>query len=945
LDVLLNAMEDVLNDLMVWVITEVSKNRTAADSSYYMHAWNATYTWLKAGVKYLENTAQAALKNSESKDANYLGAIAGSSVCVASVTGKELNKRQRYVTTNTWENAIKEQGCPYIGVQETGNAGEDLQYFIFGFNIAVLDIVVKSNCPSLLEKKGYESMMFSGCGVFQSCKGGGFGDTWLGFTAGMAIGNTMLACILEATKSEAALAAPIIQQGKAWFAGGVSMIGHLRTKLSVWNYTDGGGKIVAVDMPSNEVAFVNWKLPVAKKDADAGKGPFANWCHNSQYVSLSARVNLGVLIYDGDYYDLPQNGSDMSTTLLSSPWGYDVGGTALLRVALNLSHIPVVGKYLPNIAPITLAQADMLFTTGTNIAGLPAGLYLYAQTNVVAVLIDVAINIFQAIGPTLIDGVVGLIGYYPGINITKASTWIVDKLKSLKKQGDGFLGGQNSSIAVSMNLGWDGGLLNVVAFSYGFRLGWGPGGHWDGCIGHCAADRGSASVGALGTASARIENGTPQWPSLDDTLQKTTALVGGWTAHMTRVHNEFMAQEAWISRGLRRRSADHPRSEAEAQLIVEAHAKRAKAWVHAQSGSNSTTLPVTSHFEMLGDLQTMFLHWAFGDGTVFKIASAIVNGTELLVTEAYDIAGKFLAVVSAAKADIEDVASAIWNSSAVKATRAWLVQHADELEHSLLGVWAKMKDGVADVEKEGALVWHGAENVTASCLLGDGSDSCEAAVKGVMTDMFNDYTVPEGDKCEWQTIGSQCADGNLCINGVCTGPLGCGAACMWHDTGSECANHDDGVSCNDGMCSDGLCGRPVGYACTWSTVGTSCNSGLVCINDHCAEPLGCGAACMWHDTGSECANNDDGVSCNDGMCSDGLCGRPVGYACTWSTVGTSCNSGLVCINDQCAEPLGCGAACTWHDTGSECASGSSCDTGKGWISEHGGVTSGTCSCG
>ena len=144
----------------------------------------------------------------------------------------------------------------------------------------------------------------------------------------MAIGNTMLACILEATKSEAALAAPIIQQGKAWFAGGVSMIGHLRTKLSVWNYTDGGGEIVAVDMPSNEVAFVNWKLPVAKKDADAGKGPYANWCHNSQYVSLSAQVNLGVLIYDGDYYDLPQNGSDMSTTLLSSPWGYDVGGTA-----------------------------------------------------------------------------------------------------------------------------------------------------------------------------------------------------------------------------------------------------------------------------------------------------------------------------------------------------------------------------------------------------------------------------------------------------------------------------------------------------------------------------------------------------------------------------------------------------------------------------------------
>jgi hypothetical protein len=567
----------------------------------------------------------------------------------------------------------------------------------------------------------------------------------------------------------------------------------------------------------------------------------------------------------------------MSTTLLSSPWGFDVGGSALLMVTLNLSHIPQVGKFLPvNIGPITIAQADMLFTTGTNIAGLPLGLYLYAETNIVAMLIDVVINFFKAIGPTLIDGIVGVIGYLPGVNITKASTWIDDKLEGWKKEGDGFLGGQNSSIAVSINLGEDGALLNVVAFSIGFRLGWGPGGNWDGCAGQCAADHGSASVGALGTESVRIGNGTPQWPSLHDTLQKTSALAGGWTAHMTRVHKVFMAQEAWISHGLRRHSADHPRSEAEAQLVVEAHAKRAKAWVHAQSESNNAALPVTSHFHLLGDLQSMFLHWAFGNGTLFKLASAIVNGTELLVTEAYDMAGKFLAVVSAAKTDIEDAVSAIWNSSAVEATRAWLVQHADELEHSLLGVWAKMKAGVADAEKEASLVWHGAENVTASCLLGDSSDSCAAAVKGVMADMFGDYTVPEGGTCEWQTIGTQCAGGNLCINSVCTGPLGCGATCTWHETGSECANHDDGVSCNDGMCSDGPCGRPVGYACTWSTVGTSCNSGLLCISEQCAEPLPCGAACIWHDTGSECASGscetDESYIFEESGITPGTCG-------------------------------------------------------------------------
>ena len=167
LDVLLDAMEDMLNDLMVWVITEVSKNRTAADSSYCMHAWNATYTWLKAGVKYLENTAQAALKNSESTDANYLGAIAGSSVCVASVTGKELNTRQRYVN-NEHPGRMPSRNKAALTLVCKRRAMQERTCSISSLALTLRCWIVwwKSKCPSLLEKKGYEGMMFSGCSAF-----------------------------------------------------------------------------------------------------------------------------------------------------------------------------------------------------------------------------------------------------------------------------------------------------------------------------------------------------------------------------------------------------------------------------------------------------------------------------------------------------------------------------------------------------------------------------------------------------------------------------------------------------------------------------------------------------------------------------------------------------------------------------------------------------------
>lgn len=115
----------------------------------------------------------------------------------------------------------------------------------------------------------------------------------------------------------------------------------------------------------------------------------------------------------------------------------------------------------------------------------------------------------------------------------------------------------------------------------------------------------------------------------------------------------------------------------------------------------------------------------------------------------------------------------------------------------------------------------------------------------------------------------------------------CGESCTYKFTGSECAvgqcmRSGSGRRCM-GSRSGRSCGSGLGAPCQYKAVGSMCDTGLVCINGQCSQPLSCGDRCTSHTTGTECGNGascnkadkntrpDDNTYCNAGECSEQIC--------------------------------------------------------------------------
>jgi hypothetical protein len=153
-----------------------------------------------------------------------------------------------------------------------------------------------------------------------------------------------------------------------------------------------------------------------------------------------------------------------------------------------------------------------------------------------------------------------------------------------------------------------------------------------------------------------------------------------------------------------------------------------------------------------------------------------------------------------------------------------------------------------------------------------------------------------------------CNDGFVEVNNACFRRGDCGdagqRACLIGErTGNSC---DGNFVERNGMCIRTNCGALGQHAC--AIVGrTSCDDGLVEVNDTCFTSGNCGntgqRACLIGErTGNSC---NDGLFERDGMCRGRSCGTLGQRAC--AIVGrNSCNDGLVDVNDVCFARAECG---------------------------------------
>ncbi len=169
------------------------------------------------------------------------------------------------------------------------------------------------------------------------------------------------------------------------------------------------------------------------------------------------------------------------------------------------------------------------------------------------------------------------------------------------------------------------------------------------------------------------------------------------------------------------------------------------------------------------------------------------------------------------------------------------------------------------------------------------NDSCAGGgCKGVpmdcsgQSDVCNDgVCVAGGCQAKAKANGSSCSDGDACtVNDQCTGGKCTGSA-------MSCALSAD--ICNDGVCSGGACQKKP------KANGLVCNDGDSCtLSDSCQSGTCKGTA-------KDCSGSAD--VCNDGICSNGVCGKKA------KSDGTVCNDGSTCTNnDQCLSGVCSGTA-------------------------------------
>ena len=204
---------------------------------------------------------------------------------------------------------------------------------------------------------------------------------------------------------------------------------------------------------------------------------------------------------------------------------------------------------------------------------------------------------------------------------------------------------------------------------------------------------------------------------------------------------------------------------------------------------------------------------------------------------------------------------------------------------------------------------------------GCSDDACDAKVgcthvaNGAACSDANPCTV--GDVCKNNACvggaGTVCNDSNPCTTDSCNAGTG---VCVFANNSIPC--NDNNACSQSDVCAGGVCGG----------VAVKCDDGNLCTNDSCNALSGC-------------VNTPNAVPCFDGnactandVCAGGIC---KGVAIN---VGTLCDDGNACTNDNCDPTSGCThvnntAAC---DDANGCTTGDVCAAGK--------CTSGsnTCAC-
>jgi hypothetical protein len=154
-----------------------------------------------------------------------------------------------------------------------------------------------------------------------------------------------------------------------------------------------------------------------------------------------------------------------------------------------------------------------------------------------------------------------------------------------------------------------------------------------------------------------------------------------------------------------------------------------------------------------------------------------------------------------------------------------------------------------------------------------------------------------------------CDDGNECTECFCD-PQDVEAdadGCVCIPVAGQPACTDDGFSCTDDVCIDGVCTHiPDDPACD---DGNECTDCICDTSDSAADSAGC--VCTAVADLSPCI--DDGIGCTDDIC--------IGGACSNVPDNSACDDGVDCTDDVCDPAQGC----TNTTNDDNCTGGSFCD--------------------
>ncbi len=206
-----------------------------------------------------------------------------------------------------------------------------------------------------------------------------------------------------------------------------------------------------------------------------------------------------------------------------------------------------------------------------------------------------------------------------------------------------------------------------------------------------------------------------------------------------------------------------------------------------------------------------------------------------------------------------------------------------------------------------------------------GKSGCQHAAAGTIACDDNNFCTVN-DACDVTTctgtVGTPCADSNVCTSDICDPTAGNSAllACSHSDiSGAKC---DDGNACTADSCD------PTSGCSNAKLSGTSCNDGNAStIGDTCTAGVCAGVV-------PQCLNNgqcDDGKACTTDACD------PTSHACTHEVVTGSCFIDGICHADGDTNGANACLACTsatsnngWTNANESfsCGTAGTCASGK-----------------